>query len=215
MTKGRVALISYRLAPANLFPGPILDTLVAYASLLYQPPGSHHRRVSANHIFLAGNSAGANLCFALTRFLLQLQHNNHDPTQPDPKVVFHGREVLLPVSAGIAKTSAMSSHQGEKEAKMISFSFNCRPYYQVFLPMIYGPQNYRGNTFIVLRQPLITSSSVLQLSATGLVLQQCGLAATAKTEASMATKLLRAGLRSAAYRSDGTNMLVCPTSLRS
>ena len=115
----------------------------------------------------------------LSRFLLQLQRNSQDPTQPDPKVVFHSHEVPLPVPA---TTSAIPSHEGEKEAKMISFSFNCRPCYQVFLPTIYGPQNYRGNTLIVLRQPLTTSSSVLQLSATGLVLQQCGLAATAKTE---------------------------------
>lgn len=105
MTKARVASVSYRLAPANPFPGPILDILVAYASLLYPPPESHHQSVPASHIVLAGDSAGANLCFALTKLLLELRRNNQDPTQPDPKVVFNGRGVPLPLPAGIATTS--------------------------------------------------------------------------------------------------------------
>ena len=104
-TNARVASIRYRLAPANTFPGPILDTLVAYASLLYPPSGSHHQPVSADRIVLAGTSAGANLCFALIRCLLELRREAKDMTRPDPTVHFHGREVPLPLPAGIATCS--------------------------------------------------------------------------------------------------------------
>ena len=105
-TNARVASIRYRLAPANTFPGPILDTLVAYASLLYPPPGAHHSPVSADRIVLAGTSAGANLCFALIRCLLELRRETKKMSRPDPMVHFHGREVSLPLPAGIATCSA-------------------------------------------------------------------------------------------------------------
>ena len=104
-TNARVASIRYRLAPANTFPGPILDTLVAYANLLYPPPGSHHKSVSADRIVLAGTSAGANLCFALIRCLLELRHEIKETAGPDPTVQFHGLEVPLPLPAGIATCS--------------------------------------------------------------------------------------------------------------
>lgn len=101
-TKARIASIRYRLAPANTFPAPILDTLVAYASLLYPPSGSHHKPVSADKIVLAGNSAGANLCFALIRCLLELRRESEEMSRPDPTVHFHGHEVPLPLPAGVA-----------------------------------------------------------------------------------------------------------------
>ena len=104
-TNARVASIRYRLAPANPFPGPILDTLVAYVSLLYPPPGAHHNPVSADRIVLAGTSAGANLCFALIRCLLELRRETKEMSRPDPTVYFHGREVSLPLPAGIATCS--------------------------------------------------------------------------------------------------------------
>ena len=104
-TNARVASIRYRLAPANTFPGPILDTLVAYASLLYPPPGAHHNPVSADRIVFAGTSAGANLCFALIRCLLELRRETKKMSRPDPTVHFHGREVSLPLPAGIATCS--------------------------------------------------------------------------------------------------------------
>ena len=40
VTKARVASVGYRLAPSHTFPAPILDVLLAYASLLYPPPGA-------------------------------------------------------------------------------------------------------------------------------------------------------------------------------
>ena len=97
LTKSRVASIKYRLAPQHTFPAPVLDLLVAYSSLLYPPPHSIHQPVPAERIVLAGNSAGANLCFALTRFLLEFNRYRHDAS-----LSFHNCRVTLPQPAGIA-----------------------------------------------------------------------------------------------------------------
>lgn len=112
--------IRYRLAPANTFPAPLLDTLVAYASLLFSPPGSHHTPVLADRIVLAGNSAGANLCLALTRFLLEFRRSSKETTSLSPTVLFHGNHVPLPLPAGIAtccgwfdQCDALPSWRGE------------------------------------------------------------------------------------------------------
>lgn len=95
-----MASIRYRLAPNNSFPAPILDTLVAYASLIYPPPGAPWSAVPADRIVLAGNSAGANLGLGLIKFLLELQK------QPDSSIAdFHGSTVSLPLPAGIATVS--------------------------------------------------------------------------------------------------------------
>ena len=99
MTKARVASIKYRLAPSNTFPSPILDALLAYTSLIYPPPGAPYSAVPANRIVLAGNSAGANLCFGLTKFLLELRKMS------DPCIDFHGRLISLPLPAGVATVS--------------------------------------------------------------------------------------------------------------
>ncbi|MCJ1247620.1 hypothetical protein MMC30_004835 [Trapelia coarctata] len=106
LTRGRTASITYRLAPQNVFPGPLLDLLVAYASLIYPPPGSHHTPVPAHRIVLAGNSAGANLCFGLLKFLLELRCSSPNQAQRDPQLRFHGRQVSLPLPAGVATCSA-------------------------------------------------------------------------------------------------------------
>ncbi|KAF4631618.1 hypothetical protein G7Y89_g6505 [Cudoniella acicularis] len=96
-TKSRVASIGYRLTPQNTFPGPVLDALVAYASLLYPPPGAAHSAVPADRIILAGNSTGATLCFAVTKLLLELA--KHPSKQ---HFLFHGRRVSLPLPADLA-----------------------------------------------------------------------------------------------------------------
>ncbi|KAH8692772.1 Alpha/Beta hydrolase protein [Talaromyces proteolyticus] len=103
MTKARVASMRYRLAPNNSFPAPILDTLVAYASLIHPPPGAPWSAVPADRIVLAGNSAGANLGLGLIKFLLELQKLSG---QPVPSIAdFHGRTISLPLPAGIATVS--------------------------------------------------------------------------------------------------------------
>ena len=92
--------MGYRLAPAHPFPTAILDALVGYLSLLYPPPGSLHNPVAAEKIVITGESAGANLCFGLIKVLLELRKTATLPGE-DPKVLFHGRQVSLPLPAGI------------------------------------------------------------------------------------------------------------------
>ncbi|KAF2235268.1 alpha/beta-hydrolase [Viridothelium virens] len=99
MTKSRIASIKYRLVPQNTFPAPILDALIAYASLLYPPPNAPYSPASPNRVIFAGNSSGANLCFALTKFLLEFQKLlNSD-------ILFHGRRVALPLPGGVTDCS--------------------------------------------------------------------------------------------------------------
>ncbi|KAL2822227.1 Alpha/Beta hydrolase protein [Aspergillus cavernicola] len=101
LTGARVASIRYRLAPAHTFPAPILDILLAYASLLYPPPGAPYPAVPANKIVLAGNSAGANLALGLVKVLLELQKL----PASDATFDFHGHSITLPVPAGVAVVS--------------------------------------------------------------------------------------------------------------
>ncbi|GAB1205001.1 hypothetical protein APSETT445_003667 [Aspergillus pseudonomiae] len=101
LTGARVASIKYRLAPSHTFPAPILDILIAYASLLYPPPGAPYPAVPANQIVLAGNSAGANLTLGVMKFLLEMQ--KLPPL--DATFDFHGQSVTLPLPAGLAIVS--------------------------------------------------------------------------------------------------------------
>ncbi|KAL4941422.1 hypothetical protein BDV06DRAFT_194451 [Aspergillus oleicola] len=98
LTGARVASTGYRLAPTHTFPAPILDTLVAYASLLYPPPRAAYPAVPANKIVLAGNSSGANLALGLVRVLLELRKL----PASDATFEFHGHPVTLPLPAGVA-----------------------------------------------------------------------------------------------------------------
>lgn len=103
LTGALVASTSYRLCPQNAFPSPILDVLLAYVSLSNPPTtATHHlpRPTPPKRIVLAGNSAGANLCFALLKFLLELNKRT------DPTVLFHGERIQLQLPAGIAVASA-------------------------------------------------------------------------------------------------------------
>ncbi len=77
----------------------MLDLLLAYASLIYPPAGSYHKSVSAKNIVIAGNSAGANLCFALTKVLLELRKETR---QQGSKILFHEQSVQLDLPAGVA-----------------------------------------------------------------------------------------------------------------
>ena len=95
---GRVCSVRYRLAPQTAFPGQLLDALMVYLSLLYPPPGSMHEAVPAKTIVFAGDSAGGNLSFALLQLLLQLHRTSN-------KVLFHGKEVEVPLPAGACANS--------------------------------------------------------------------------------------------------------------
>ncbi len=103
-TSGRALAVRYRLSPQHPFPAPLVDIIVAYLSLLYPPPGSFHDPVPADSIVFVGESSGANLCLAVLQFILELGRQQCTSV---PKVVFHGKEVALPVPAGLASVCGM------------------------------------------------------------------------------------------------------------
>ncbi|KFY28291.1 hypothetical protein V493_03004 [Pseudogymnoascus sp. VKM F-4281 (FW-2241)] len=103
ITGGRVFSVRYRLAPQNPFPAALLDAFISYLSLLYPPAGALYKPVSASQIVFAGDSAGANISLVLLQTLLQIHRTA--PTGIVPTVIFHGKEVELPLPAGLALTS--------------------------------------------------------------------------------------------------------------
>ena len=102
LTRGRTLNVGYRLAPQNPFPAAVLDTLVAYLSLLYPPDLSHHEPIPASSIIFAGDSAGGSLCLSLVQLILSAQNLQKTKT---PTVLFHGRDVELSLPAGLALLS--------------------------------------------------------------------------------------------------------------
>ncbi|KAG8631665.1 hypothetical protein KVT40_000805 [Elsinoe batatas] len=102
---GRALAVQYRLAPQAAFPSQLIDALNAYLYLLYPPEGSFHEPVKSSSIVFAGDSAGGNLAFALLQLLLQLHRSNKVPTKP-PTVRYNGREVAVPLPAGVSGLSA-------------------------------------------------------------------------------------------------------------
>ncbi|TGO49411.1 hypothetical protein BOTNAR_0432g00020 [Botryotinia narcissicola] len=95
LTKGGCLVLEQRLAPQNPFPAPLVDLLVAYLSLLYPPKDSFHEATTPEHIIIAGESSGGNLCLA---FLLLLQHFQQRKTRTN----FHGQCVSIPYPACFA-----------------------------------------------------------------------------------------------------------------
>ena len=106
LTGGRALSVRYRLAPQNPFPAALLDALTAYIYLLYPPTGAYHEPVLPSHVVLAGDSAGGNICLALTQLLLQINRSMRHPTSRS-SFRFHGRDIPLPIPlpAGLATHS--------------------------------------------------------------------------------------------------------------
>jgi acetyl esterase/lipase len=100
---GRVFHVRYRLSPQNPFPAALLDCLTGYLSLLYPPADAPHAPVPANEIVFGGDSAGGTCCTALMQLLLQFHRSA--PAGQIPTVRFHGKEVEIPLPAGMAMTS--------------------------------------------------------------------------------------------------------------
>lgn len=101
LTGGRGLSVRYRLSPQHAFPAALLDSFIAYLSLLSPPPGSFHTAVPASEIVVCGDSAGGNLTLSLLQLLLHLNRSS-----PAPTVRFHGRDVPVSLPAGVATSSA-------------------------------------------------------------------------------------------------------------
>ncbi|KAM3445303.1 hypothetical protein NHJ13734_000641 [Beauveria thailandica] len=99
--KCRVFSVRYRLAPQGPFPSALLDVFVAYLSLLHPPRGAWHSPVPASSLIVTGDSAGGNLGTSLLQLLLQL----HRAAASPPTVRFHGRDVPVPLPAGVGLNS--------------------------------------------------------------------------------------------------------------
>ena len=93
----RVVCPRYRLAPQCPFPAPLIDAMLCYLSLLYPAAGSLHSSTPASKIVFAGDSAGANIAFALLQVI---------NVASSSKVNFHGFSRDLPLPGGIATFSA-------------------------------------------------------------------------------------------------------------
>jgi acetyl esterase/lipase len=86
-SNGRCLLLRFRLAPQHAFPAALLDTFVAYLSLLSPPDGAFHDDVPPTRIVLAGDSSGAGLATSLLLLLLTIRRLNIT------HIRFHGRDV--------------------------------------------------------------------------------------------------------------------------
>jgi acetyl esterase/lipase len=102
-TGGRVFSVRYRLSPQGPFPSALLDCFTAYLSLLSPPPGSFHAPIPASEIVFGGDSAGGTCCTALLQLLLQIHRST--PAGQTPSVRFHGKDVEIPLPAGVALAS--------------------------------------------------------------------------------------------------------------
>ena len=102
-TGGKVLSVRYRLAPQNPFPSALLDALCSYLYLLYPPEDSFHKPALAKNIVFSGDSAGGNLSVALLEVILHL--HNIAAEGVIPTVNFHGKEVEIPIPAGVAVIS--------------------------------------------------------------------------------------------------------------
>ncbi|KAG9192922.1 hypothetical protein G6011_11656 [Alternaria panax] len=102
-TGGRVFSVRYRLSPQGPFPSALLDCFAAYLSLLSPPPGSTHAPIPASEIVFGGDSAGGTCCTALLQLLLQIHRSS--PAGQTPTVRFHGKDVEIPLPAGVALSS--------------------------------------------------------------------------------------------------------------
>ena len=110
LTGGKCLVLQHRLAPQNPFPSAVLDLLLAYLSLLYPPEHSFHSPTLAQHIIFAGDSSGSELALSVIQIILNAQKQQGSAK---PTLQFHGRQVELPMPAGLAFQSPSADNQHE------------------------------------------------------------------------------------------------------
>ncbi|KAH8891612.1 alpha/beta-hydrolase [Thozetella sp. PMI_491] len=101
-TEGRCLALQYRLSPLNPFPAALMDGLSAYLALLYPPRHNLHDPVSAQDIYLAGDSAGGNLVIALLKLIMEIGHLCRTGAAT---LVWDGQERDLPLPAAVTALS--------------------------------------------------------------------------------------------------------------
>ena len=96
LSGGRVFSVRYRLAPQQPFPAALVDSLVAYLTLLSPPSDALHEPVPPGKIVFSGDSAGGNVSLALLQTLLTLRRVGID------SIRFHGKDVPIELPAGVS-----------------------------------------------------------------------------------------------------------------
>lgn len=95
----------------------MIDLLHAYLHLLYPIDGDLHESVAPARIVIAGDSSGACLSLALVQVVLATRRVQQTDL---PVVNFNGRQVLLPMPAGVALVST----SGDQTLALPSFESN-------------------------------------------------------------------------------------------
>ncbi|KAJ8604257.1 hypothetical protein MRB53_041855 [Persea americana] len=91
LTRGRIASISYRLAPQKPFPSAVIDLLIAYLSLQFPAPTSTHAPIPASKIVLAWR-------------LGRRQYRLLPPTTPPPSLPLYN--ISFPTDALLSRPEA-------------------------------------------------------------------------------------------------------------
>ena len=108
LTGGKCLSLQYRLAPQNPFPAALLDSLVAYLTLLYPPAGSSNVSEPADNIIFGGDSSGAELALSIVQVILYARKKQQTAK---PTLLFHGRKVELVMPVGLAFQSPSVDNQ--------------------------------------------------------------------------------------------------------
>lgn len=109
LTKSRILVPRYRLAPEHAFPAQLYDALIAYLSLIHPPPGSFHKAVPPPRIVLAAESCGASVAVSLALLLAQLDREASTSTSTSStKHTLHFHGAPLPSKLSPAGLSLLS-----------------------------------------------------------------------------------------------------------
>ena len=202
LTGGRALSIRYRLAPQNPFPAPLLDALLSYLYLLYPPPGSFHEPVSPSNIVFTGDSAGGNLSLVLLQLILHLHRTI--PNGQTPTLKFHGKDVAIPIPAGIATISPWLdiTHSLPSLEKNAKYDYLPRPmptFVTASPPCDIWPSNPpRADMYCdgsALMHPLVSPLAAMHWKMAPPVFIGCGEEMLADEDAVFAKRLVKQGVK--------------------